>query len=111
MSTSQIHMGVHVGRAILQAAAVFNTPNKAIWEYVVNSLQYVDPGNNPVIDVRVNKASRTIVITDNGRGMDREVLANFFTLSAENIDRMQGRVGRGKFGSKIISPFSRSISS
>jgi len=105
MSTSQIHMTAHVGRAILQAAAQFNTPHKAIWEYVVNSLQYVDRGNNPVIDVRVNKANGKIVIADNGRGMDREVLANFFMLSAENIDRMQDKAGRGKFGTGKIAAF------
>jgi hypothetical protein len=32
----------HVGRDILGAAAVFKNEETAVWEYVVNSLQYVD---------------------------------------------------------------------
>jgi len=105
MSTSQLKFGVHTGRAILNQAADFNTPQKAVWEYAVNSLQYVDSGNHPIVSVRVSKSSREIEISDNGRGMDREVLTTFFTLNAENIDRKQGSSGRGKFGTGKCAAF------
>ena len=37
----------HVGRDVLAQAAQFKTEAASVWEYVVNSLQYVDPGVQP----------------------------------------------------------------
>lgn len=41
----------HVGRDVLQNAAMFSSAPKAILEYVLNSLQYVDDGVTPVVAV------------------------------------------------------------
>src|SRR5262249_13401461 len=35
---------------------------------------------------------------DNGRGMNSDGLRQYFTMHGENIDRLRGRAGRGKFG-------------
>ena len=78
-----------------------------VWEYVVNSLQYVDPGVSPKIQVRVEKVGKKhrIVISDNGRGMNVDGLRNFFRMHGENIDRVAGHVGRGKFGTGKSAAF------
>lgn len=88
----------HVGRDLLASAASFKTEAAAIWEYIVNSLQYVDEGTLPKVQVIVSPRSKSIEIRDNGRGMTAEGLAQFFTMHGENIDRLRGRPGRGKFG-------------
>ena len=49
MSNQGILVTSHVGRDILQSAQLFRTLEAAIWEYVVNSLEYVDlnrPGSD-----------------------------------------------------------------
>ena len=88
----------HIGRDILQAASSFKTEAAAIWEYVVNSLQYVDEGVLPKVQVIIKQRAKTIEIRDNGRGMTAEDLTHFFKMHGENIDRLRGRPGRGKFG-------------
>ena len=50
----------HVGRAVLAQAAQFKTEAPVVWEYVVNSLQYVDPGVQPKVEVMVKHGSITI---------------------------------------------------
>lgn len=94
----QIAFRSHVGRDVLQNAAMFSSAPKAILEYVLNSLQYVDEGVRPVIYVRLDPSGGAIEIADNGRGMNRSDLENFFTMHAENADRKRGRAGRGMYG-------------
>ena len=60
----------HVGRDLLHAAAAFKTEAAVIWEYVVNTLQYVDRGTTPVVNVLINQKGKVITVSDNGRGMD-----------------------------------------
>lgn len=88
----------HVGRDLLASASVFKTEQAVVWEYVVNSLQYVDEDTTPKVNVVVSQRDKTIEISDNGRGMTDEDLRRFFTMHGENIDRKRGRPGRGKFG-------------
>src|SRR5438093_6143290 len=44
-------------------------------------------------------------MTDNGRGMDWAGLQNFFVMHGENIDRKEGRPGRGRFGTGKSATF------
>jgi len=93
----------HVGRDILASASAFKTEASVAWEYIANSLQYIDRGVNPVVDVRVGR--NQIVISDNGRGMDVTGLELFFTMHAENQERRAGRPGRGKWGTGKSAAF------
>jgi histidine kinase/DNA gyrase B/HSP90-like ATPase len=95
----------HVARDLLQNAAVFKNEKLVIWEYVSNGLEYIDEDTNPVVRVRLDSKNKMIIITDNGRGMDWEGLKNFFVMHGENIDRLQGRPGRGRFGTGKSAAF------
>jgi hypothetical protein len=95
----------HVGRDVLQAAASFKTDYSVVWEYVVNSLQYVDEGISPKVQVDIRSRAREIQIADNGRGMSSDDLERYFTMHAENVDRLRGRAGRGKFGTGKSAAF------
>jgi len=100
---NELHVTAHVGRALLAQAAQFKTEAPVVWEYVVNALQYVDPGVQPKVDVMVKPS--TITISDNGAGMDEDGLAHFFTLHGENLERRAGRIGRGKWGTGKSAAF------
>src|SRR5689334_9199714 len=102
---SEMKVTSHVGRDLLASAAAFKNEAAAVWEYVVNGLQYVDRGVTPRISVEVNQKDRTITISDNGRGMNEKDLKQFFTMHGENLDRIQGRPGRGKFGTGKAAAF------
>ena len=67
---NEIFVKSHVARDLLQTAGLFADVPKAVWEYVVNGLEYVDPGINPIVRVAVEKSNRRITVSDNGRGMD-----------------------------------------
>ncbi|GMQ87272.1 MAG: hypothetical protein BMS9Abin08_0472 [Gammaproteobacteria bacterium] len=95
----------HVGRDLLASAASFKTEAATVWEYVVNSLQYVDEGVLPRVQVLVKPRNKLIEIRDNGRGMSAEGLRQYFTMHGENIDRLRGRPGRGKFGTGKAAAF------
>lgn len=106
MNTTQsdsLVVTTHVGRDVLAQAAQFKTEATVVWEYVVNSLQYVDTGVQPVVQVSVKK--NLIQIADNGRGMNEEMLRHYFTMHAENVDRKSGRPGRGKWGTGKSAAF------
>ena len=45
----------HVGRDVLQAASAFKTEAAAIWEYVVNSIQYKDESVPPKVRVVIKQ--------------------------------------------------------
>lgn len=107
-STSPSHgltVTSHVGRDLLASAAIFKTEAAATWEYVVNSLQYLDKGISPVISVEVTPKRKTIAIADNGRGMTASDLKHYFTMHGENRERRAGRAGRGKFGTGKAAAF------
>jgi hypothetical protein len=104
-SGDSIAVTSHVGRDILQSAQLFRTVEAAVWEYVVNALQYVDPGQRPKVIVTIDTKQRRIQIADNGRGMDATGLRHFFTMHAENLDRQRGAPGRGIFGTGKSAAF------
>jgi hypothetical protein len=95
----------HVARDLLQTAGLFKSDHLVVWEYVVNGLQYVDPRTNPQVHVMLEPKRKRIAISDNGRGMDWEGLHNFFVMHGENVDRKQGRAGRGRFGTGKAAAF------
>src|SRR5439155_7489406 len=88
----------HVARDLLQSAALFKTDKLVVWEYVSNGLQYCDPGVSARVVVSLDSKRRRLTVRDNGRGMDWDGLQNFFVMHGENVDRREGRPGRGMFG-------------
>ena len=95
----------HVARDLLQTAGLFKSDRLVVWEYVANGLQYVDPGINAQVRVMIDARKKRITISDNGRGMDWNGLQNFFIMHGENIDRKEGKAGRGRFGTGKSAAF------
>lgn len=95
----------HVGRDLLASAAAFKTEASAVWEYVVNGLQYVERGITPRVSVDIRQNERFIAVSDNGRGMSDQDLQHYFTMHGENVERLSGRPGRGKFGTGKSAAF------
>lgn len=102
---TDIKVRSHVARDLLQSAGMFKNERLAVWEYVSNSLQYLDPKISPVVDIRIDSHANKITIADNGRGMDWDGLSNYFIMHGENIDRKAGRPGRGFFGTGKSAAF------
>lgn len=100
-----INVTSHVARDLLQSASLFRDEAAVVWEYVVNSLQYMDEGKKPTVIVSHDRISKSISIADNGRGMDRDGLKHFFQMHGENLDRKKGVPGRGKFGTGKSAAF------
>jgi len=98
MAEATLKVKTHIGRDLLQSAQLFHTDKKVVWEYVANGLQYRQDGVTPIVSVQIRSAAKQILIRDNGRGMDRHDLGNFFVMHGENQDRRAGRPGRGRFG-------------
>lgn len=105
VTDGQMCVRSHVARDLLQNAALFRTDKLVVWEYVSNSLQYVDEGVAPEVYVTLDSKKKRITIRDNGRGMDWDGLTNFFIMHGENIDRKEGRPGRGRFGTGKAAAF------
>lgn len=105
MADQAIAVTSHVGRDLLASAARFKSEAAVVWEYVVNSLQYVEAGREPKIQVLVQAKKRLIRIEDNGSGMDVSGLQHYFTMHGENLERRRGRGGRGKFGTGKSAAF------
>ena len=101
----QLKVTSHVGRDLLASAASFKSEAAVVWEYVVNSLQYVDPGVSPRVQVAIAPGRKGITISDNGRGMSSTDLAHFFRMHGENLERLAGRTGRGKWGTGKSAAF------
>lgn len=95
----------HVGRDLIQSAALFRHEHAVAWEYASNGLQYVDPGVQPVVRIQVDQDARSLTIIDNGRGMTIHDLAGYFTMHGENEDRRRGQPGRGMFGTGKSAAF------
>lgn len=90
---------------ILSSAASFKTESTVVWEYVANSLEYVESGVSPKIQVNVYPRKKRIEIHDNGAGMDEALLTHFFRMHSENLERKKGKPGRGKFGTGKSAAF------
>ena len=106
MTIPELHVRSHVSRDLLQTASLFKNERQVVWEYVSNSLQYVDHGTSPIVRVRLDGTNRRITIDDNGRGMSWDDLSNnFFVMHGENPDRVAGRPGRGRFGTGKSAAF------
>jgi hypothetical protein len=104
-TTDQIFVRSHVARDLIQNAALFKTDKLVVWEYVSNGLQYISPGTSPAVKVTLDSKRKRIAIKDNGRGMDWVGLQNFFVMHGENIDRKEGKPGRGRFGTGKSAAF------
>jgi len=105
MSQSALKVTSHVGRDLLQSAALFKHEHAVVWEYVANGLEYKDTGTRPNVAVQIDPKAKSIRISDNGRGMLIEDLRRYFQMHGENIDRKQGRPGRGFFGTGKSAAF------
>lgn len=103
--TAQIRVKSHLGRDLIQSAALFKHEWQVAWEYVSNGLQYVDTGVSPVVTVNIDQSRKRMTIKDNGRGMNLSDLENYFTMHGENIDTKAGRPGRGMFGTGKSAAF------
>jgi hypothetical protein len=101
----ELQIRSHVARDLLQSADLFRTDKTVVWEYVSNGIQYVDPGIKPEVHVQIDGKRRRIEVRDNGRGMLWDGLQNFFVMHGENLDRRQGRPGRGNFGTGKSAAF------
>ena len=101
--SDSIQVTSHVARDFLQNAAYFNTVPKVVWEYVSNSVD--NPKANQSVNVEVKISKDRIIISDNGCGMSREGLRNFFRMHAENIRREKGESVRGRYGTGKCAAF------
>jgi hypothetical protein len=98
-----IQVTSHVARDFLQNSAYFNTVPKVVWEYVSNSVD--NPKPNKPVNVEVKISKMRIVISDDGCGMSREGLRNFFQMHAQNIQRLKGKSVRGRYGTGKCAAF------
>jgi Histidine kinase-, DNA gyrase B-, and HSP90-like ATPase len=105
MTSSALKVTSHVGRDLLQSAQLFRHEHAVVWEYVSNGLQYKDTGTRPTVVVKIDPKAKRIQIADNGRGMLIEDLQRYFQMHGENLDRKQGRPGRGCFGTGKSAAF------
>ncbi|MQF48952.1 hypothetical protein FIM08_03530 [SAR202 cluster bacterium AC-647-N09_OGT_505m] len=100
---SPISVTSHVSRDFLQNAAYFNTVPKVVWEYVSNSVDNPKDGKPSNVEVKITKDR--IIVSDDGSGMSREDLRNFFRMHAQNIRRGQGKSVRGRYGTGKCAAF------
>ena len=105
MMVKKISVTSHVSRDFLQSASVFNTLPKVVWEYVSNSLDNgkEDTPTTVVVDIRTDE--NTLTVADNGSGMSRSDLENFFKMHGENVQRKKGKKVRGRFGTGKSAAF------
>ena len=95
----------NVGRDLLQASQHFKSDRTVVWEYVANSLQYTNAGIPPEVVIAINERRKRITIADNGEGMRLSGLEHFFQMHGENLERAEGRIGRGMFGTGKSAAF------
>lgn len=98
-----IQVTSHVARDFLQNSAYFNTVPKVVWEYISNSVD--NPKPNRPVNVEVKLSKQRIVISDDGCGMSREGLGNFFQMHAHNVHRLKGKSVRGRYGTGKCAAF------
>lgn len=102
-SAQKIAVTSHVSRDLLQSAAVFNSASKIVWEYVSNSLDAAR--DDQMVNVVVTVKSDSIIVTDDGRGMSRSELVDFFKMHGVNTQRRRGKRVRGRFGTGKSAAF------
>jgi hypothetical protein len=105
MNTKALKVTSHVGRDLLQSAQLFKHEHAVVWEYVSNGLQYKDPNTRANVVVKIDPKAKKIEIRDDGRGMLISDLERYFQMHGENLDRKQGRPGRGYFGTGKSAAF------
>lgn len=105
MASDSLKVTTHVGRDLLQSAQLFRHEHAVVWEYVSNGLQYKDPATKPTVVVSIDPKARKIQVRDNGSGMLFKDLEHYFQMHSENLDRKQGRPGRGMFGTGKSAAF------
>ena len=101
--SESIQVTTNVSRDFLQNSAYFNTVPKVVWEYVSNSVDNPKPKQPVNVEVKISK--ERIVVSDDGCGMSREGLRNFFQMHAENIRRRRGESVRGRYGTGKCATF------
>lgn len=99
---TQLVLKSDVSNDLKQNADQIGSVTKALTEFVWNAVQYQPEGQAAEVVVTITR-NRTggideVSIVDNGRGMSATDLQTFFTMHAENRDRLLGKVGRGRFG-------------
>src|SRR6266849_496148 len=91
-----------VSNDLKQNADQIGSVAKALTEFVWNSVQYQPEGQTAEVAVLITRNHAGGIdeayILDNGRGMSPTDLQTFFTMHAENQDRIAGKAGRGRFG-------------
>ena len=102
-SAQKIKVTSHVSRDLLQSAAVFNSPAKIVWEYVSNSLDAAR--DDELVNVEVTVKTDSIIVEDDGRGMSRSELVDFFRMHGVNAQRRRGKRVRGRFGTGKSAAF------
>ena len=106
MTAEKIIVTSHVSRDFLQNSAYFNTLSKVVWEYVSNSLDNAKEDVPVTVSVELqSREPKTVVIADNGSGMSREDLRQFFQMHGENKQRKRGKRVRGRFGTGKSAAF------
>lgn len=105
MASDSLKVTSHVGRDLLQSAQLFRHEHAVVWEYVSNGLEYKDPATKPTVVVNIDPKARKIQIRDNGRGMLFKDLKRYFQMHGENLDRKEGKSGRGRFGTGKSAAF------
>ncbi len=103
---NNIELRSNLGKTILQLAAQFSNASSAIWEYVINSIEFREHPDGCRVNVNIEK--NKITIADNSDGMDHEILNHFFTIAGENLARKGKQASwlkRGKYGTGKIAAF------
>jgi hypothetical protein len=93
----------HVGRDFLQNSAYFASWPKIAWEYISNSLDNAKENLPPIVIAEFT--SNYIAIADNGMGMSRQELGDFFRMHGENMQHKRGKRARGRFGTGKSAAF------
>jgi hypothetical protein len=99
----EIVLRSNVARDTLQSAALFNSAEKAVAEYVWNGIDAAVAGISPVITVNIDLKRQSISIADNGCGMSRTDLPRLWTMHGKTQKRDNGRRTRGKFGTGKVA--------
>lgn len=106
MAGERIVVTSHVSRDFLQNSAYFNTLQKVVWEYVSNALDNAKEDIPVTVSVELlSREPKTVTIADNGVGMSREDLRQFFQMHGENQQRKRGKRVRGRFGTGKSAAF------
>ena len=78
---TDIKVTTHVGRDLIQSANIFKTAEVAVWEYIVNSIQYISPGTSPTVTVDVNNKNKIKPLTSKDlkeiHGIGKEKVKSF----------------------------------